>query len=163
MYVTIDRETTELPASPDGQPWAYGLLTETATILADSVTGLIAGLVPGYDELDDDDALFARYQIACAAADAVQARLAVDAGLNANEETEDDLSAIFAPRSEGGLVLDGPWANSVPLVLIRSDYAPFTGAARPEGNVKFIDPTHERILLESFDELGVASFLVKQD
>ena len=46
----------------------------------------------------------------------------------------------------------------MPLVLIETDYEPFTQRPLPTGNIAWLNPYTEETFLESLDVAGVASF-----
>jgi hypothetical protein len=50
----------------------------------------------------------------------------------------------------------------VPLVLMTSDYVPFTERPAPTGNIFWLDPTTELTYLRSLDRLGVMKLLVSE-
>lgn len=52
------------------------------------------------------------------------------------------------------------WQHVVPLVLIATDYLPFTGREAPTGNVLWLDPSTEVTYLRSLARLGILEFRV---
>lgn len=162
MQITFDPAQSAAPARPSGGAWPFSLVTATTTIVAESITELVAHLVgETYVGLDDDQALLARYDAACTIAGMTQA-LYCETALDPAAETEETLTALLSDRGQGAVELQGPWTHEVPLVLVRTDYEPFTETSVPGGNVVFVDPSHERVFLESLDRFGFVSFLVHQ-
>ena len=65
-------------------------------------------------------------------------------------------------REDPDVFEDEQWRWDVLLVLIATDYAPFTDVARPAGNVVYLDPSTETAHLISLHEAGLVSFLQHQ-
>jgi hypothetical protein len=180
------------PERPDGGPWPYAAVTLSGdTYFADSVTEIIEATLPGYADLkfvDDagnvelidegnDVALVMRYDDLIGYATGLQESLVGTAIERANFDptsvSEDVLTALFAERIvpfEGVPYSDDvndervnlEWELEVPLVLITSDYVPFTERPAPTGNIIWLDPTTELTYLRSLDRLGVMKLLVSE-
>jgi hypothetical protein len=114
---------------------------------ADTVSELRSAVIPGYDELPsnengDEAAFVARYEAAIELANLVQTGLVIDAtendGWSPEQVTEDELNALFqskvvpfVPCEGADGTVSAEWRVDVPLVVIDTDYAPFTeGRAR---------------------------------
>ncbi|WP_022893262.1 hypothetical protein [Agromyces subbeticus] len=164
---TTDDLSAGLPARADGTPWPLAMTTAEHTVFADTATELVSHLIDGYDQIDDSDeghdrALVARRDAAASLAAQLQAGIAAalteEQKFDPATETEETLTAIFSDRET--FVADFPtWDHTVPLILVRTDYAPFTERPAPEGNLGWIDPATETSLLRSLDELGAITFL----
>lgn len=172
------------PLHEDGAPFASVLVAAAdadggqAITFADSATDLVAQLIEGYDAIPDtdeghDDALFARYLFLLRVAAMHQAALietAVDAGDFDPTRADDELlTALFSERGkpfEGRRLPTGEveqdWTADVPLVLIDTDYAPFTERHRPQGRVVWLDPSLETTFLESLDRLSLIGYRVRE-
>jgi len=167
-----------LPPHPDGPGgWAYSLIDhEGQVIFSDDAGDLVALFIVGYDDfpLDDqghDMALVARVEALVEVAERSQHYLvdeAIEGGvLDPLAVDEDILTALFAPRDrpwEGCALEDGSttydWDGSVPLILLATDYSPYTDRPQPTGNVVYLDPSTELSFLTSLDGLGLVRFLV---
>jgi hypothetical protein len=157
----------EFPTTPAGAPFRFALVRGETTTFSDSMSDLVGAIIPGYGAgLGDDEALIARWQCAAATATEVQQLLAAASDLNPADESEDVLTAIFADRANplpGGSLPDGTWNREPSLVLLATDYAPFTAAPAPNGNVLFVDSSTERAFLRSLTALGVFVFYARSD
>ncbi len=183
-----DRDSAP-PAHPEGGTWQYaGVALSGQTYFADSVTEIIEATLPGYASLKfvddagrvefleegDDVALVMRYEDLISHATGYQEAIvnaAVEKGaFIPSEVSEDVLTALLAERIvpfEGIPLNDDPadprveleWDCEVPLVLMTSDYAPFTDRPEPTGNIIWLDPTTELTYLRSLDRLGVMKLL----
>lgn len=160
----------QMPLREDGTAWPYALLasegTEGVAILSDTVTELVAHVIPGYPE-DHDSALIARYQTAVATANDFQRMLVAEAvvaeKIDLEELDEDTLNVLFGNRA---VPVDGEvvqhWDAEPPLVLIETDYEPFTGRTPITGNVLWLDPSDEAVFMRSLTNLGVISFMTQE-
>jgi hypothetical protein len=180
------------PERPGGGPWPYVAVTLSGlTYLADSVTEIIEATLPGYADLKfvdgagnvefidegNDVALVMRYVDLIGYAAGLQESLvgtAIERGdFDPALASEDVLTALFAERIvpfEGVPLTDDvndervnlEWELEVPLVLMTSDYVPFTERPAPTGNIVWLDPTTELTYLRSLDRLGVMKLLVSE-
>lgn len=149
------------PTSLAGAMHRFALVRGETTSFSDALSDLVGTIIPGYGDLDDDAALIARWQCAAATATQVQQLIACAASLDPAAETEDVLTAIFTDRANplpDGLLTAGAWTHEVPLILLATDYEPFTAARTPRGNVQFIDSSTERAFLRTLAGLGVHQF-----
>ena len=171
--VPADSEAAVLiPPHPDGGVWIYSVLDGSGTVtFADSASELVAMAIPGYGDIPDDDeghdeALIARYAHLVELAERTQHFMVDDAvksgALVLTEAGEEILTALFAPRDrpwEGAMSASGwtdmDWRHEVPLVLLASDYAPYTLRETPTGRIVWLDPTTEVTYLRSLNELGL--------
>lgn len=169
--MTTDDLTTGVPRHDDDLAWPYAMATEAGTLFADTVTELVAELIPGYGEIPETAdgataALHARYEAAVSHANLIQGLLAAvgnaEGDFDAATESESTLTALFADREQ--FVADfTAWEHKVPVVLIATDYAPYTDVPRPSGNITWLDPATETSLLQSLRELGVILYFVASD
>lgn len=167
---TTDDLSAGLPAREDGTPWPFAMTTDEHTVFADSATELVGHLIDGYDQIDDSDeghdqALSARAGAAAGIAAQMQAVIAASLTeqrkFDPQAESEETLTAIFSDRET--FVADfGSWDHEVPLILVRTGYAPYTDRPAPSGNIGWIDPATETTLLRSLDALGAIAFLVAE-
>lgn len=172
MIMSIPLTETDdvaLPPHPAGGTWSYAVVTSSGdTLVSDSVTDLVAAGLPGYADLADDEqgfdqGLIARYEDLVGHAAAFQRQLvstAHDTGVVDLQSLDDDtLTALMAERSVP--VEDiAEWTCPVPLVLIATDYIPFTDRQASTGNVIMLDPLTEVTYLQSLHKIGVLRFLV---
>lgn len=171
-------EKVVLPPHPDGDKgWAYAIVDDDGNVFVSDDTGELVALtierynkVPYTDE-GHDEALAMRYEALVQIAERAQHFLvdeAVEKGIvDPVEADEDSLTALFSPRSRPWDGITGPdgevcheWWGRAPLVLIATDYAPYTERPCPSGNVVLLDPATETSFLLSLDVLGLVKFLV---
>jgi hypothetical protein len=168
--------TARLP-HPDGGDWLYAVLDGSGALtLSDSASELVATAIPGYTDLPDgdaghDEALGMRYDFLVELARRTQQSIvdqAVKSGeLDLTAPSDDATTALFADRTQpfDGLVgSTGEWTHhwdlAVPLVLIVSDYQPYTHRPAPTGRIVWLDPSTEVTFLRALDTLGIIEFRV---
>ncbi len=154
----------EHPVSPTGTPYRYALVRGDVTTFSDSLSDLVGAIIPGYSSsIDDEAALLARWQCAARTATDLQQLFATGEGLDPAGESEEVLTVLFTDRAlVAPMGLVGPvWSHRVPLVVLATDYEPFTNVPRPSGNVRFIDSSTERAFLRSLADLGVCHFFTQ--
>jgi len=177
-------ETTEddagaiAPAHPvDGERYEHSLLYGERTIaFADSLGELIDLILPGYaalpdDPSGDDAALIARHDHIAQVANAIQGGFneqASERGLLDMATADENLTtALGHDRSLpwSGMV-DGAgessyvWQSDIPLVLLTTDYAPFTDRPSPQGEaIVMLDPSDEATYLASLTKLGLVQYM----
>ena len=142
------------------------------TVYADTLTELVGFVIPEYGDLPltvdgDADALLARVDAAVNAVALAQATVMLameEAGeFNPEAASEDVLTALLTARGTAlvsGAEWGGDWAEDVPLLLLATDYAPFTDLVPITGNVQYFDPSDERTFLASLEDLGWARLYV---
>lgn len=155
----------------NGEPWPFSLLRGEETILADHAGELVSFLVDGYEDVPEgaaghDEALVLRAATAVRIVATIQALLAADAvnegDFDPDAVDEDTLNILFGDRTMPVLDVDR-WEHKVPLVLLATDYEPFTTETTPTGNVLWVDPSDELAFLQSLSNLGVINFYVHED
>ena len=158
-------------AHADGTPWKYALLRGEQTILADEPGTLLGYLIDGYDDIPDDEegdeeALVMRVEQAVLICSTIQAMLCADATsegkFNPAEESEETLTALLGDRTIPVLHV-AEWTHEVPLVVLTTDYAPYTTHTPPGGNVWWLDPSDEAIFLQSLSTHGLIQLYVHGD
>jgi hypothetical protein len=169
VKVTVDSP----PAGTGPEPppheslWPFLMAHGDQITWADTRSELVAVLIDGYDEIADTpdgvtEATWARYRQAVAVAADVQASILADATdkgtfdpemLAATPEGETILNALMVERTVP-LTEVSEWTFEVPLVLVDTDYAPFTERARPDGRIIWIDPSDEARYLDSLERVG---------
>lgn len=162
----------------DDSPWPMVMSTAQGTVLGETAADLIAALVPGYDDLVDpadaanpDDVraagLVLRWRTCVATASDVQALICADRAKEGRFDpaamSEEELSALFADKTVPVEDIETWEHRDVPLVLIATDYAPFTDRAPVGGNVLWLDPSDEMAFLRSMANLGLLSFYLHAD
>lgn len=182
-------DTIDHPAHPDGGTWPFLMIHGDQATWADTRTELIGALIEGYDTLPDDPTGYergfvARYTQAVAVATDAQTSVLLDAGekghfdpdaLTRTPEGEERIQALFGERTVAydptGTALDSHrdetgtpvWDFDVPLVLVATDYAPYTGLPAPTGRVLYVDPSTETSYLDSLQSLNRVILFVGQD
>lgn len=123
----------------------------------DTATAAVASLIDGYASLTNDEqaALIARYEAGIRFA----AGLQMDQLLQAPPGTQlsDEELVILGLEKDCTPTCDA-WTSPVALVLIRTDYEPFTESPLPRGNVMWVDPSTELTFLQTLADAGVAKF-----
>jgi len=183
-------DTFLAPPRDDHGSWPFLLLhagdatqrpTDISLTFADTATELVGALIPGYDAIphstgsncagrgtpsdaDHDEALWLRYSQAVATAALVQQHILAAAVTNGDFDSaavpEDALTALLGDKTD---VFTGEqWRWNVLLVLISTDYAPFTQRPKPAGRVAYLDPSTETTYLTSLHEAGLVRFLPRQ-
>ena len=131
--------------------------------VATTVTGLIGLVAVGYDEIDADDVAFMhRYWAAREVAGEVQAVFNAQAAGSGVDVSDPTFGLIWAEKSDPPEALT-MWDAPVPLVLVRTDFDPFTDRPAPACGVVWIDPSTERELLETLDKAGFVQLAEKLD
>jgi len=181
-------EPGTFPAPPhDGHgAWPFLLLhagdaaqhpTDISLTFADTATELVGVLIPGYDTIpaktggvtpasdaDHDKALWMRYGQAVSTAALIQQHILAAAVTNGDFDPsaapEDALTALLGAKTN--VFEDEQWRWNVLLVLIATDYAPFTQRPKPSGRVAYLDPSTETTYLTSLHEAGLVRFLPQQ-
>jgi hypothetical protein len=152
----------ELPFNATGSLFGFALVRGESTTFSDDMSDLVGAIIPGYSAVtDDEEALLARWRCAAATATEVQQLIAAANGLDPSVESEDTLTALFTDRGElvpDGLIGPGGWTHQVPLVLLATDYEPFTSTPKPGGNIQWLDSSTERAFLRTLSDLGVCMF-----
>lgn len=172
MASIVLHEPFDGEARDDGTPWPLSMIVSQQTILGETASDLIAHLIPGYGELPDDDdgdtaALIMRWQSCVATASDVQALICADrvqeGRFDPVQETEETLSVLFGDKTVP--IEDiASWDNEdVPLILIATDYAPFSERPPVTGHVLWLDPSDEATFLRSLSNIGVIEFNVHDD
>lgn len=146
-----------------GDGWYAALEFEDGTVIfSDTLTEILGELLDGYgeditSEAGAEQAFNARVDFAVRQANARQGLLALiatdDGDFDPEVESEDTLTAIFSDRDEYIPVVE-LWDGKVPLVLISTEYEPFTEIPKPTGNVQWVNPATDLTLLSSLAELG---------
>lgn len=182
----------ELPMlhRPDGGEYPFLMLHGEEFTGADTRTELVGAMLPGYADLPDtphgdDEATQQRWEQAVATAAEIQTGLLAGAAATGSfdpaDAGEDTLTALFQDKDIPftGLPLKNAataavdqqveplvtlqWPDSLPpLVLVATDYAPYTTAPRPHGNVLLLDPHTETTWLDSLAEIGLIRLWVEE-
>ncbi len=183
-------DTFLAPPRDDHSSWPFLLLhagdatrrpQDISLTFADTATELVGVLIPGYDAIphrsgaegagrgtpsdaDHDEALWLRYSQAVATAALIQQHILAAAVTNGDFDPaaapEDALTALLGDKTDVFTVEQWRW--NVLLVLIVTDYAPFTDVPRPTGRVAYLDPSTETTYLTSLHEAGLVRFLPRQ-
>lgn len=172
MSALIEGTLTEVPVKDNGDPYEFTLSIADSPALADELhesvffaetrTELVGRLLPGYEDLSDDDAFLARHEAALVMASTLQEVIAAGK-VNSGEwdhqaAGEDVLTALLTPRVEGP-AFAGEWTEPVALVQVTTQFAPFTALEPITGNVIWIDPVDEKVFLESLAAAGAFELL----
>lgn len=143
------------------------LLHDDGTIVAGDLGELVGSLIDDYDEAADADAaLELRHTFALQSAGYRQALHAFvlnqEGDFDHEAESEETLSALFADRDIAELDVES-WDHQVPLTLLATDYAPYTVAPAPQGNIQWLNPHTDLTLLRSMAVLGDFELFIRED
>ncbi|NDL60242.1 hypothetical protein [Phytoactinopolyspora mesophila] len=171
MRTTIriaDGGIRDIPRHPHGRQWLLAMLHDDQVSFADSTASALGALIDGYDTLPPtpagrSQARRARYgyaaQVAARAQERINDQAIASRELDPSMEDADVLVALLgnrvAPLEGANGETSVNWTHRVPVVLIATDFVPFTNHIRPTGHVLLVDPSDEIALLESLSELGV--------
>lgn len=165
--ILVDTQVTDQHIREDGTQWPMALVRGDQTVFADTATELVGHLIEGYANLPDTEggnaqALVARWRTCVATASDVQALICADRAAEGTfdpaAESEEVLTALFSDKTVPVEGFDTWDLGSVPLVLVATDYEPYTERVAPTGNVLWIDPSDEVAFLHSLTNLGVIQF-----
>lgn len=166
IVVTHDEHGNTQVADPGR---TFALLLGDRTILADTRTELVSALIDGYETLlagprPVEETAWARCTFTLGVADLLAESLlseAVSTGqLEVTDLSEDQINYLMPPERISARPFTGHWGAPVPLIALRSDYAPFTHLPAPTGNVRFLDPSNETTLIDSLVEAGIGQLMV---
>lgn len=160
FVLPIDEDPGALAVGEDGLPLPWCWQDEERTVLADSLTEIVGVILDGYEEAvaADDDAALLEARIAALAqlAGAVQAQLAAELADSSGGEgvPEEVLQVLLAPK-DGRIVELDEWPLPVPLLVLSTQYAPYSPVPVPAGSmVLVLDPVSERGFLDALQTLG---------
>lgn len=122
----------------------------------ETATEAVASLVPDYATIPADDeysALIARYDYAVKQANELQR----DYLLEGDPLPEEDADVALIPKHEPVVDVE-VWDLMVPLVLIATDYTPYTDLEAPQGNVIMLNPADELSFLVSLERADLIGF-----
>lgn len=136
---------------------------------SDTLTGICEALIDGYADLPEvedgyDAHLDARIGMLAGLANGLQAAsiaaLEEDGALNL---TEDELTAVMHPKDAEVLEFE-EWTSNTPLLLLATNYAPYTEVIPPEGDaIVWLNPHDERTFLMSLHRLGIGQLWVNSE
>lgn len=131
----------------------------TGDTRSEIVDQVVAGHADPPEGLDGDTARFElRLGELIAIANRVQALAMSD--VDPSELDEEVLTALFHDRATDVVEVED-WPEGLPpLVLIATNYAPYSEVPAPEGNVVLLDPKDETTFLESVVRAGIAQLYV---
>ena len=159
------------PLQENGQGYRYCLYTPGYydVAFADDYIDLLAVLIHGYRELNDDDQTVARIRYATSAAARTQAALILDKPEITISKAEMDI--LMAPRALPQPRADW-WTCEMPLVVVTTSYEPYTKVPRPASglgdvanadNLWWIDPTDEESLLTTLNQMDYIRLMENSD
>ena len=170
MSVVINRaarggvKPPQPPLRADGTRYPLALCYSAGTRIAyaDTASDLLALLIPGYKDLDDQARLVARIRLAYRAAVAGQAQALINADPQDVQALSDrEYAALVRPQYEP--VRLEWWTSPVVLLLVSTAYAPYGHTDRPLSaladvlnppNIIWLRPEQETTLLESLVRSG---------
>ena len=155
------------PLRADGRYYRFEMIYDggAARAYADDPTDLLGLLVDAYESLAPVDRLARRIRLAMDVAVRAQARILTDPDVRSQSLTDEEEHQLT--RSRAAPPNPVVWRSTIPLVLVTTNYHPFTAIPRPSGltatdgrvdaNIIWIDPIEEYALLLSLDRAGEIS------
>ena len=147
---------------PSPQLWRMSYNLGRRVVEADSFPALIDALAAGYQKLDNDNE---RYGARVTLAHNVQSYLRVNilvllSSSEIAELKEEEFQVLWSfSVAPSNWNTENIWESEIPLVLVRTDYAPHTDILVPSSpagrdNIIWIDPTDEPSLLRDLRAAG---------
>lgn len=141
------------PPHPDGEKWlVIWVAPDGCAIFADSISDIVAEIIPGYADLEDDEDdahLQARTTTLAHLATIAQSAIVSDAG---NEFSAHEVDVASEPKDSVAKLES--WGASYPLLLLTVLYEPFTEVVRPSGAIVWLDSSNEVAFLNAAQTLG---------
>ena len=148
-----------VPSHPSNLAWVYEMIFDSREqrAYADSFGDLVAVLIDGYADFDGTAKADARIPYAHMARLVSQTDFLMSYGGTLNDA---DQAAASLPPGE----FTGVWQSELPLVLVTSDYAPYTSTPQPSVSVRrgdgfsslaWIDVSTDEAFIESLHTLAV--------
>ncbi|OZB85060.1 MAG: hypothetical protein B7X32_04900 [Microbacterium sp. 13-71-7] len=125
-------------------------------IYADSIAELVDVLLPGHAEADAASQLVSRVEMLEVIASQRQALILADEGIDGFNE--DELNIMLATKGEP-LDIDA-WNPATPLLVLATNYAPYTDVSLPAGTVICLDPRTELTFIAALQALGTGELFV---
>ena len=152
----------EAPSHEDGRPFQYCMYFHDYydVAFADTYDDLLEALIPGYQQLTEEQAIESRILLGVSAASQIQAQIVAESDLSS--VTEDQYKTLMAPRIAPSLRADW-WTCPIPLVVVETAYQPYTDVPRPTSgisdteeapNLLWVRPAEEEEFLRSLHEIG---------
>lgn len=152
-----------------GLPFKYAIIgTEDQIFLADTVSECVAGLIDGYADLPDtpqgdDQATILRHNYMIQVASILQARVLAHEvfrkGYQLDDDPDHDAVAVLLTDRNVFVSIE-EWNHQVPLVMLRTDYEPYTAEQLPTGNLIWLDPSDEMKFLATLNDAAVIEFKI---
>lgn len=150
------------PEHPEDREWPYCMYYRDGLMVAfaDTYKELLLALIPGYQNMTEDEQVFHRIRLAQGAAAQIQGRIL--AQVDRNEISDAEWEVLVAPRGDSQPRADW-WVSDIPLVVVETSYEPFTEVPRPasgvdspdgETNLWWVRPEEEEDFLISLHEVG---------
>lgn len=163
MVAIVAPDAIHMPEHPEQRPWLVVWVAKNGdSIFADSLSDIVSVLIPGYEDLDDEDDddphLNARIDALAPMAKDAQALMTAHLAAGEIRLTEAELTAAFQDKEQP--VSLEKWNPSEPLILLTTTYEPFTDATPPEGAILWLDPTNEAAFLGSLNKIGAGELWV---
>lgn len=172
--MTFEVYTAETVDAFGAQRYPFAFLTfEPVMICASTRTGIIEGIIDGYEQLtadaeDNDPWLTLRFLTLARIAGNIQAVILADATEKHPELvaslSEDEMTVLLHPRDEAAPVFEEWPIAEIPLILMETSYAPYTEFPRPKGaNILWVNPHTEGQFIESLEALGFGELFLNEE
>ncbi len=160
------------PANPDGGSFYYCVVMPDGEdyLYADSLTDVLAYLIPSYLELDEEDKAVERIRLAGSIATTMQA--VILSALPQETVSSEEWAILIAPKLGPKVARADWWGSPIPLIVVETSYVPYTSSSRPasatsEGhkadNLWWVRPTDDDNLVISLHEIGYLHILENID
>lgn len=167
MLMVTEKE--EILTHNDGTAFPFAMITRhdgvEKTVFADTRTDLLSFYMPGYDALNDAQAEEQLQSFAEVTVTQLQASHVASAeGFNADNYSEDQLTAIFGERGLPTVLQEWSSDEPFPLFLVATLHAPYSSTELPAGgNVVLLNPENESTLLTTMEEAGLIRLMIDQE
>lgn len=152
----------------DGQPTApYRIeFPDGNRLEGESVADLIGGLIPGYETLNDEQALEARVDHMEEHADTLQSMLLLGLAADQPDENgsldpldENDRLFLTTPKDQA---VSGEYHGPIDLILTTTQYKPYTDDERPTGRIVWLDPETETSFLRTLADSSDLTYVTAE-
>lgn len=137
------------------------------TVAADNLIEIVAWLFNDRDYVNDtpEQAPEKRIECCCNVAENFQEHLAgyvqISGGWDHREDGPDIVELLTHPDRTTVIPLTS-WRHPVPLVLVRTLYAPHSDIPPVQGDVIWIDPLDDKRMLDSLHKAQIITFTIKE-
>lgn len=138
---------------------------DVETIISNTLTGIVEAIISGYADLPEpqggyDAHLDSRIGALAGLASALQAGILASMQEGGLDLTDDQLTALLHPK-DGDVLEFEAWDSPIPLMLLATNYIPFSDIVPPEGDsIVWLNPHNEKLFMDSVVQLGVGTLWI---